>query len=265
MFYPTTKRYYGSARRRARLLRRRLALILAAGLLLALAAMLTRWLAAPPSHAVIEPVQTAAQQDGDTAAASAAGQDSWQLLLVNAQHALPDDFSVGLADVGSGHSVDARIASALQAMLDDCRAAGLEPLICSSYRTQQTQQSLFDDKVQRLIAEGYAPDAAQAKAGTVVAVPGTSEHQTGLAVDLVDAGNQNLDETQEQTPVQQWLLAHSWEYGFVLRYPNDKSSVTGIIYEPWHYRYVGKDAARDMHEGGLCLEEYLQADGALTA
>lgn len=259
-----TRRYYGGRRRRVRRTRRLFLVLLSAALLLLLITVLMRWLAAPPALAVIEPVGMSAQAEADAVGASDAGQD-WQLILVNAQHALPDDFSVELADVGSGHSVDARIASALQVMLDDCRAAGLEPLICSSYRTQQIQQSLFDDKVQRLIAEGYAPDAAQAKAGTVVAVPGTSEHQTGLAVDLVDAGNQNLDETQEQTPVQQWLLAHSWEYGFVLRYPNDKSSVTGIIYEPWHYRYVGKDAARDMHEGGLCLEEYLQADGALAA
>lgn len=259
-----TRRYYGGRRRRVRRTRRLFLVLLSAALLLLLITVLMRWLAAPPALAVIEPVGLSAQSEADAVGASDAGQD-WQLILVNAQHALPDDFSVELADVGSGHSVDARIASALQVMLDDCRAAGLEPLICSSYRTQQIQQSLFDDKVQRLIAEGYAPNAAQAKAGTVVAVPGTSEHQTGLAVDLVDAGNQNLDETQEQTPVQQWLLAHSWEYGFVLRYPNDKSSVTGIIYEPWHYRYVGKDAARDMHEGGLCLEEYLQADGALAA
>lgn len=259
-----TRRYYGGRRRRVRRTRRLFLVLLSAALLLLLITVLMRWLAAPPALAVIEPVGLSAQSEADAVGASDAGQD-WQLILVNAQHALPDDFSVELADVGSGHSVDARIASALQVMLDDCRAAGLEPLICSSYRTQQIQQSLFDDKVQRLNAEGYAPDAAQAKAGTVVAVPGTSEHQTGLAVDLVDAGNQNLDETQEQTPVQQWLLAHSWEYGFVLRYPNDKSSVTGIIYEPWHYRYVGKDAARDMHEGGLCLEEYLQADGALAA
>lgn len=253
-----TRRYHGGYRRRVRRTRRWLFILLPAALLLLFITVLVRWLTAPPALAVIEPVGLSAQAEADAAGASDAGQD-WQLILVNAQHALPADFSVELADVGSGHSVDARVAAALQAMLDDCRAAGLHPLICSSYRTQQTQQSLFDDKVRRLTAEGYAPDAAQVMAGTVVAVPGTSEHQTGLAVDLVDEGNQNLDETQEQTSVQQWLIAHSWEYGFVLRYPNDKSDVTGIIYEPWHYRYVGEDAAREMHESGLCLEEYLQA------
>lgn len=252
-----TRRYRGGHRRRVRRTRRLFLVLLMAALLLVFATVLVRWLTAPPALSVIEPVGLSAEADTNAAGVSAAGQD-WQLVLVNAQHALPDDFTVELEDVGGGHSVDARIASDLQAMLDDCRAAGLSPLICSSYRTRETQQSLFDNKVQRLIAEGYAPDAAQAKAGTVVAVPGTSEHETGLAVDLVDENNQNLDETQEQTAVQQWLIAHSWEYGFVLRYPNGKSDVTGIIYEPWHYRYVGKEAAREIHEAGLCLEEYLQ-------
>ena len=253
-----TRRYRSGHRRRVRRTRRLFLVLLMAALLLVFATVLVRWLTAPPALSVIEPVQSVAQQEKDSASVSGEARDSWQLILVNAQYALPDDFTVELADVGSGHSVDARIAPDLQAMLDDCRAAGLSPLICSSYRTREIQQSLFDNKVQRLIAEGYALDAAQAKAGTVVAVPGTSEHETGLAVDLVDENNQNLDETQERTAVQQWLIAHSWEYGFVLRYPNGKSDVTGIIYEPWHYRYVGKEAAREIHEAGLCLEEYLQ-------
>ena len=93
---------------------------------------------------------------------------------------------------------------------------------------------------------------------TVVALPGTSEHQLGLALDLVDESYQNLDEGQENTKVQKWLMQNSWRYGFILRYPNDKSSVTGIIYEPWHYRYLGRDMARDVYESGLCLEEFLE-------
>lgn len=92
-----------------------------------------------------------------------------------------------------------------------------------------------------------------------VAPPGTSEHQTGLALDIVSADYQLLDEKQAETPEQQWLMEHCWEYGFVLRYPTDKSAVTGIGYEPWHYRYVGKEAAREMVRRGVCLEEYLGA------
>ncbi|MCB6367700.1 M15 family metallopeptidase, partial [Intestinibacillus massiliensis] len=91
-----------------------------------------------------------------------------------------------------------------------------------------------------------------------VAVPGTSEHQLGLAVDLVSLSNQNLNHSQENTALQKWLMKNSWKYGFILRYPSDKSSITGIGYEPWHYRYVGKKAAKAIYEQGVCLEEYLQ-------
>ena len=92
-----------------------------------------------------------------------------------------------------------------------------------------------------------------------MAVPGTSEHQLGLALDIVDVANQVLDERQENTEVQKWLMKNSWKYGFILRYPTDKSDITGISYEPWHYRYVGKEAAKEIYEAGICLEEYLNA------
>ena len=90
-----------------------------------------------------------------------------------------------------------------------------------------------------------------------VARSGTSEHQTGLAVDIVDMSYQILDKKQESTPVQKWLMVHCAEYGFILCYPTDKSALTGINYEPWHYRYVGAEAAKEIMESGLCLEEYL--------
>lgn len=93
----------------------------------------------------------------------------------------------------------------------------------------------------------------------MVAVPGTSEHQTGLAMDIVDVNNQRLDESQESTAVQKWLIEHSLEYGFILRYPTGKSEITGIIYEPWHYRYVGREDAEQIHTLDVCLEEYLES------
>ena len=91
-----------------------------------------------------------------------------------------------------------------------------------------------------------------------MAIPGTSEHQLGLAVDIIDNRNWNLNESQAQMPTQKWLMEHSWRYGWILRYPNEKSEITGIIYEPWHYRYVGKEIAAEIHDLGVCLEEYLQ-------
>ena len=183
--------------------------------------------------------------------------DDWQLLLVNRWNPIPDGYSSELTQLKQGHAVDARAYPDQQEMMDACRAAGLDPKICSSYRTQAKQQELYENKIQRLMDEGYSYERAVEEAGTVVAVPGTSEHQTGLALDIVDASYQHLDEAQEDTQVQQWLMEHSWEYGFVLRYPNGKSETTGIIYEPWHYRYVGREAAREMTELGLCLEEYV--------
>lgn len=183
--------------------------------------------------------------------------DNRTLILVNQWNKIPDNYDVTPKQLINGHAVDERCYPDLQQMMDDCRAAGLSPLICSSYRTKETQQQLFNNKIDSLIAQGYSNENAESEAAKAVAVPGTSEHQLGLAVDIVDIYNQNLDSFQEQTDVQQWLLANSWKYGFILRYPSDKSNITGIEYEPWHYRYVGKDAAREIYEQGICLEEYL--------
>ena len=183
--------------------------------------------------------------------------DQWNLILVNSQNPLPDDFSVNLKKIENGHAVDERIYDALQKMLADARAAGLQPLICSSYRTEEKQQKLFSDKVSRCLDEGYSWKEAEAEAAKWVARPRTSEHQTGLAVDIVDEDYQLLDEKQEDTQVQRWLIRHAPEYGFILRYPNEKWDITGIYYEPWHYRYVGKELAKEITEKNLCLEEYL--------
>ena len=187
------------------------------------------------------------------------GQDeAWNLRLVNFENPLPEDFTVELTEVGEGHQVDSRIAQALLDMIAAGKRDGYQIWIASSYRTMQKQTSLFENKVANLKREGYSETEARREAGTVVAVPGTSEHQLGLAVDLVSSEYTGLDERQEQTRSYQWLVKHCAEYGFILRYPNGKTGVTGIIYEPWHFRYVGKEAAAEIMEQGICLEEYLE-------
>ena len=206
-----------------------------------------------------EPTPVYSATEGSPAYVPSAEPDDWRLRLVNPWNPIPEDYDLTLTQLINGQAIDERCYPDLQDMMDDCRGAGLSPLICSSYRTRETQEELYENKVQRLIAEGYNEETARTEAGTAVAVPGTSEHQLGLAVDIVDMNNQNLDESQEDTSVQKWLMEHSWEYGWILRYPKDKSDITGIIYEPWHYRYVGKDAAREIHALGVCLEEYLDA------
>lgn len=184
----------------------------------------------------------------------------WALLLVNGEHPLPEDFTVPeLTQLKNGHAIDSRAYPALQEMMDAARAAGHQPLICSSYRTWGKQAQLFEAKTQFYLDQGYAESEAEVQAAAWVARPGTSEHQAGLAVDIVDTAYQLLDKAQEGRPVQQWLMAHCAEYGFILRYPSGKSDLTGVNYEPWHYRYVGQKAAREIMDQGLCLEEYLAA------
>ncbi|WP_243095179.1 M15 family metallopeptidase [Lachnotalea sp. AF33-28] len=180
------------------------------------------------------------------------------LILVNPWNELPEDYEVELVQLRNDQAVDERCYSALQKMMDDCREEGLEPLICSSYRTVKRQEELYQKKVKEFKAQGLALKAAKEEAARVVALPGTSEHHLGLAVDIVDMNYQQLDTHQETTKVQKWMKENSWRYGFILRYPSGKSDITGIIYEPWHYRYVGKEAAAEIYEQGICLEEYLE-------
>ena len=185
-------------------------------------------------------------------------QPDCRLLLVNPWNPLSDSFTPYLEELENGHAVDMRIASDLKDMLEAAEAEGLSIIICSSYRSSETQQALYTQKVNQYLAEGFSQEDAEREAGRWVAVPGTSEHQTGLAIDLVALSYQILDEKQEETPEQKWLMENSYKYGFILRYPSDKSHITGINYEPWHYRYVGEEAARVIYENDLCLEEYLE-------
>ena len=210
-----------------------------------------------PSEEEEVPTEQVSTEQETSDPAQPASEDPWYLTLVNRWNPLPEDFAVSLTPIGENYQVDSRCAGALHRMLEDCRAAGLSPAVCSAYRTEETQARLYANKVDRLMAQGMSEDEARTEAARSVAVPGTSEHQLGLAVDLVDNHNWSLDESQASMPAQQWLIKHSWEYGFVLRYPNEKSEITGIIYEPWHYRYVGVENAKAITESGKCLEEYL--------
>ncbi len=197
------------------------------------------------------------KNDTDPVTSSATDKTEWNLILVNKWNLLPEGHNPTVTQLANGHAIDERAYPDMQDMMDDCRAEGLQPVICSSYRTMEKQKTLFNNKVNEYLAQGYSQEKAEQAAGEIVAVPGTSEHQLGLALDIVDVSNQRLDESQENTPVQKWLMQNSWKYGFILRYPTDKSDITGIIYEPWHYRYVGKQAAKEIYESGVCLEEYL--------
>ena len=180
-----------------------------------------------------------------------------ELLLINPWHLLPEDYEPELENVEYGHKMDVCAAEHLRDMLADCREEGLSPLICSSFRERSKQERLFENDVRKYMYSGMTEEEAREETARNVAVPGSSEHEAGLAVDIVYAGRQILDEEQENNETQQWLMEHCWEYGFILRYPYDKQEITGITYEPWHYRYVGFEAAEKIMSKGICLEEYL--------
>jgi D-alanyl-D-alanine carboxypeptidase len=179
---------------------------------------------------------------------------SWKLTLVNSAYPLEQTTEPSLATVEDGYRVDKRIKKALEQMLSDARDDGVYPIICSAYRSNAKQTVLFQNKVRSYMDKGYSKKKAEKKAATIVAPPGTSEHATGLAVDIISSSYQKLDTKQEETAEAKWLKKHCAEYGFILRYPVDKTDVTGIIYEPWHYRYVGVKAAKEIMKKGLCLE-----------
>ena len=186
--------------------------------------------------------------------------DDWNLILVNRTHPIPEDYEVELKPIGSGHQIDARAYDDFRAMIQAAKSEGIYIYVTSSYRDLDKQTDLYNKKVESYVMQGYSYENAKEQAGQVVAVPGTSEHHLGLALDFVSSEYRKLDEKQENTKGFQWLEEHSWEYGFILRYPNGETDITGIIYEPWHFRYVGLETAKEITESGLTLEEYLGAE-----
>jgi len=176
----------------------------------------------------------------------------WNLILVNQDYRIPKDYDMELTELSNGQSVDSRIYPALQQMFDDMRAQGIYPIVASGYRTAKKQQELMDEKVESFISQGYSRSKAKTEALKWVAEAGYSEHQTGLAIDINADG---VKSTGQQ--VYDWLADNAWRYGFILRYPEDKTNLTHTDYEPWHYRYVGTDAAAEIYEQRFCLEEYI--------
>lgn len=172
-----------------------------------------------------------------------------EVILVNALNPIPSYYEIDLKNVVEYHDVDARCYDALVQMLADCSAAGIEYIFNSAYRTMEEQTAILEQRTLEHM-ENYDLDfdEAREKALETVAVPGTSEHQIGLAVDLL--GDEAIA----------WFQEHCWDYGFILRYTEEKEPITGIIDEPWHFRYVGTEVSLDLKDSGLCLEEYLGAD-----
>lgn len=198
-------------------------------------------------------------QDGANNASQEEGeqeQEEWLLQLVNKQNPIHGDNDIELTELSNGERVDSRIYPQLQKMFDDMRADGVYPIVASGYRTQKEQQQIYDKKMAEYTKKGYSKEKAKKETEKWVAVPGTSEHQLGLGVDI------NADGVHSYGyEVYNWLAENAHLYGFIHRYPEDKVKITGISNEPWHYRYVGVKAAGEIYKQGVCLEEYLESKG----
>lgn len=175
---------------------------------------------------------------------------SWEYILANLDNPIGD--YTPTTETLEGQPLDSRIIEPMKEFVAAARAEGLSVYLSSGYRDYATQQYLYNRKVGQ-----YGEEVAK----TIVAPPGTSEHQTGLACDITDRYYEVKDSSLENTAMYQWMSQHCQEYGFIVRYPKDKEDVTGIIYEPWHFRYVGVEHALIMRDENLCLEEYLEKYG----
>lgn len=195
---------------------------------------------------------TARLREKEAVTSTPIAEDDSNLILINKSHPINEKYQVKLMELTYGQYVAVSIYPSLQKMFDDARREGIYPEVVAGYRTSEMQQQLLDEKIKEYCNVGYSKEDARKEAVKWVAVPGTSEHQLGLAVDI-----NAEDGRSDGKEVYDWLSQNSYKYGFILRYPADKTDITGISNEPWHYRYVGKKAAAEIYKQGICLEEYL--------
>lgn len=185
-----------------------------------------------------------------------AAEQTWSLILVNQDKAVPKGYQPPLAEITNGYQVDQRIVADLTEMLEAAEAEGLKLIICSAYRSLSEQADLFNSKSRSYQETGLSKLEADKQTMTLIQQSGHSEHNLGLALDIVSRNNQRLDDSQAETVEQKWLLENSGFYGFILRYPQGREKETGVNYEPWHYRYVGKQAADIITNQQWILEDY---------
>lgn len=185
---------------------------------------------------------------------------AWNLIVVNQDSLVPEDFTVDLLTLHD-QRVDVRIAEQLNGMIAASKVDGITLRICSSFRSVSDQAELLQKEINRYRSRGYSEEESKEIAARFVQQPAASEHHTGLAVDFLASRMVSLGEWNANIPAYLWLKANAANYGFVERYPKDKEDITKIGWEPWHYRFVGHDAAKEMRDSQLCLEEYIELMG----
>ena len=191
------------------------------------------------------------------------------MVLVNHTSKMPDDYTFDTKECGSATAVNKTLQTvACDAFLEMQKAAaadGVTVWMQSGYRSVKYQTSLYERKTKYYLDKGYDNATAREKAAAVVNPPGYSEHNCGLAADLNSPEHTGLDEGFEKTAAFRWLCEHAGDYGFILRYPKDAEDKTEIIYEPWHWRYVGVENAAKINASGLCFEEYIETLQSISA
>lgn len=191
------------------------------------------------------------------------------MVLVNHTSKMPDDYTFDTKECGSATAVNKTLQTvACDAFLEMQKAAaadGVTVWMQSGYRSVKYQTSLYERKTKYYLDKGYDNATAKEKAAAVVNPPGYSEHNCGLAADLNSPEHTSLDEGFEKTAAFRWLCEHAGDYGFILRYPKDAEDKTEIIYEPWHWRYVGVENAAKINASGLCFEEYIETLQSIAA
>lgn len=177
----------------------------------------------------------------------------FNLVVINKDNPVPDNFDLQLSPI-LGYQIHTKAKESLLQMINDAKSNGINLYISSGYRSIERQTMLFNRKVNYFKKKGFTQAKAEIQAARVVARPKTSEHNSGLAVDL-NGVRDDFYKTKEYS----WLMNNSYKYGFILRYPKDKINITNIIYEPWHFRFVGVDHAQKITSQNLCLEEYIES------
>jgi len=197
--------------------------------------------------------------NSDSSENSSFDKNAWNLLLVNKEHPVPEDYTFTLGVIKGSMKCDERILNPLTDMFSAAALDGINLIVCSPYRDLTRQEYLFNRKMKSYLNRGYSYIDAYKVSSSVVTVPGASEHQIGISLDIICDTYSQLNEGFGETAAGKWLVNNSYKYGFILRYPKDKEEITGIIYEPWHFRYVGIEAATVIHDKKISLEEFINS------
>ncbi len=204
----------------------------------------------------LEDIDESITEEEVVAEGEAFSADDWKLILVNKQHPIPEGYEFPMGNINETMMCDERVISPLKAMLKAASNDGIGLVICSPYRDLERQKGLFARKITYYMEAGLSYMDAYNMSSQAVTVPGASEHQIGLAFDIVCGNYSELDDGFGDTQAGKWLAENSYKYGFIIRYPKGKENITSIEYEPWHFRYVGVEAATVIHDEDICLEEF---------